>query len=184
MPSHCACPAWWRVSEALLRVCTWNTSAFVKWKFTNGLGTKPNYLIALSNILRNVPTSVITPELPNLLPLLLQSAELPDADVKAATIETLHVTIKESADSLKEHVSSVITRLLNACTLETEGSAVLNPPRVRTAALRALRSFPGSIRGELLLPYKRQVLKRLLPVLDDPKRTVRKEVRLPAPCLT
>lgn len=77
----------------------------------------------------------------------------------------------------------MITRLLNACTLETEGSGVLNPPRVRTAALRALRSFPGSIRGELLLPYKRQVLKRLLPVLDDPKRTVRKEVRLPAPCL-
>ncbi len=140
-------------------------------------GTKPNYLVALSNILRNVPSSIITPELPRLLPLLLQSVDLADVDVKAATIETLNVTIRESADSLKEHVSSVITRLLRTCIPEDEGKK--NPPRVRIAALRCLRAFPGTLRGELLLPYKRQVMRRLLPVLDDPKRAVRKEVSEP-----
>jgi len=132
---------------------------------------KPNYLIALSNILRNVPTSVITPELPRLLPLLLQSADLPDVDVKAATIQTLHITVTDSSDVLKEHVSSVISRLLAACSSRNAS----NPPRIRMAALRCLRSFPAALRNELLLPYKRQVLKMLGPVLDDPKRAVRKE---------
>ncbi|KAI5804937.1 RNAPII transcription regulator C-terminal-domain-containing protein [Geopyxis carbonaria] len=137
---------------------------------------KPNYLIALSNILRNMPSSIITPEIPTLLPLLLQSMELPDADVKLATIETLHVTVRESADALKEHVSSVITRLLSACSFETgDKEKSSNPPRVRISALRCLKSFPGALRGELLLPYKRQVMKKLLLVLDDPKRVVRKE---------
>lgn len=90
--------------------------------------------------------------------------------MKAATIETLHITISESADALKEHVSSVITRLLSACSI-----AGGNPPRIRISALRCLKAFPGALRGELLLPYKRQVMKMLAPVLDDPKRTVRKE---------
>ncbi|KAF8250485.1 ARM repeat-containing protein [Wilcoxina mikolae CBS 423.85] len=131
---------------------------------------KPNFLVALSNILRAVPSPIITPELPRLLPLLLQSMELLDVGVKEATIETLHITITESADAVKEHVSSVITRLLSACS--TSGG---NPPRVRAKALRCLKAFPGALRGELLLPYKRQVLKMLQPVLDDPKRAVRKE---------
>lgn len=120
--------------------------------------------------MRAVPSSIITPELPQLLPLLLQSIELSDVGVKEATIETLHITISESADAVKGHVSSVITRLLSACS--ASGG---NPPRIRTKALRCLRAFPGALRGELLLPYKRQVLKMLQPVLDDPKRAVRKE---------
>ena len=132
--------------------------------------TKPNYLIALSNILRAVPSSIITPEMPRLLPLLLQSVDLPDVDVKAATIETLHITISESSDALKEHVSSVITRLLSACSVVGG-----NSPRIRISALRCLKAFPGALRNELLLPYKRQVMKMLSPVLDDSKRTVRKE---------
>ncbi|KAL7267583.1 hypothetical protein RUND412_009827 [Rhizina undulata] len=133
-------------------------------------GTKPNFLIALSNILRNVPSSVILPELPNLIPLLLQSLDLSDVDIKAATIETIYVTILESTDAIKEHISSLVTRLLNACTNRGE-----NPPRVRTAALRCLRGFPGTMRGELLLPHKRQILRSLMVALDDPKRAVRKE---------
>ncbi|RPA91136.1 ARM repeat-containing protein [Choiromyces venosus 120613-1] len=132
--------------------------------------TKPNYLVALSNILRNVPSAVILPELGRLLPLLLQSLDLPDPNVKSATIETLLITVTESADAVKEHISSLSARLLNACMNREE-----NPPRIRSAALRCLRIFPGAVRTDLLLPYRRQVIRSLMTVLDDPKRNVRKE---------
>lgn len=141
-------------------------------KSQNDAGAKPNFLIALSNILRAVPSSIVTPELAHLLPLLLQSIDLADVGVKEATIETLHITISESAGSLKVHVSSVIKGLLSV----SKGNASAgNPPRVRIKALRCLRAFPGALRCELLLPHKADVLKKLLVVLDDPKRTVRKE---------
>lgn len=132
---------------------------------------KPNYLVALSNVLRSVPSTVILTELRNILPLLLQSLDLPDPSVKSATIETLFVTVRESADVIKEHVSSLISRLLTTC-MDREQ----NPPRVRASALRCLSIFPGTIRNELLLPFKRQMLRSLTSVLDDPKRGVRKEV--------
>ncbi|KAI5846119.1 RNAPII transcription regulator C-terminal-domain-containing protein [Tricharina praecox] len=126
---------------------------------------KPNILLALSSILRSVPSPIITPSLPSLLPLLLQSIELPDASIKLATIDTLQITISESADVLQEHVSSVITRLLTAG----------GPPAVRIKSLRCLKSFPGAMRNELLLPYRRKVLRELVKFLDDKKRDVRKE---------
>lgn len=135
------------------------------------IATKPNYLVGLSNILRNVPSSVILPELGRLLPLLLQSLDLPDSDVKSATIETLHITVMESANAIKEHISSLTARLLSLCTNREE-----NPPRVRAAALRCLQFFPGTIRSESLLPYRRQVVRSLVVSLDDPKRDVRREV--------
>lgn len=89
--------------------------------------------------------------------------------MKAATIETLLVTIAESADVVKEHLGSVVSRLLKA----TEAPG--NPVRVRMMALRCLKAFPGALRRELLLPYKRQVVKMLTGALEDPRRNVRKE---------
>jgi len=85
---------------------------------------KPNYLIALSSILRHVPSAVIMPSLETLLPLLLQSLNLDDPDVKAATIDTLSVTVTESPHAISSHVSSVTTRLLSAANSATSG----NPP--------------------------------------------------------
>jgi DNA repair/transcription protein MET18/MMS19 len=120
-----------------------------------------------------VPPAIITPSLPQLLPLLLQAIELPDADVKAATISTLEITIAENAEVVKEHVAGVITRLLKAACMR--GDEHGNTPQVRMRALRCIRAFPGRLRAELLLPYKRRVLKELQAALDDPKRAVRKE---------
>ena len=52
---------------------------------------KENCLVALSGIISNVPSDLVLPELPVLLPLLLQSLDLPDQPaVKIATLETLH----------------------------------------------------------------------------------------------
>lgn len=103
---------------------------------------------------------------------MLQSLDLDeDADVKKATIGTLYVTITESPGAAKEHLKSLITRLLKAASeLST------NPPKVRASALRCLKTFPSVIGNDDVRPYKNLVVRSLVPVLDDPKRAVRKEV--------
>ena len=75
---------------------------------------KTNYLIALSGIIKYIPTEVLMPYLDTLLPLLLQSLDLQDAEVKAATIETLTVVSQESPAAVEDHISSLVNRLLKA----------------------------------------------------------------------
>ena len=77
---------------------------------------KSNYLIALSGILQCTPTEVLMSEIETLLPLLLQSLDLQDAGVQAATIESLIVVSLENPKAVEGHVSSLISRLLKAAT--------------------------------------------------------------------
>lgn len=85
---------------------------------------KPNYLVALSGILKDVPTEVTMTEIAILLPLLLQSLDLPDQEVKAATIESLAVISQESPTAVEGHMSSLVNRLLQAASKPTENIAV------------------------------------------------------------
>ncbi len=132
--------------------------------------TKSNYLIALSGILKHMPTEVVMPEIDTILPLLLQSLDLEDSDVRAATIHTLTVVSQESPNAVEGHVGSLVSRLLKHVTNPKANSA-----NVRHSALRCLRMFPGRVKDSTLLPYKITVTRGLLNVLDDPKRNVRKE---------
>lgn len=132
--------------------------------------TKSNYLIALSGVLKHMPTEVVMPEIDAILPLLLQSLDLEDSDVKAATIQTLTVVSQENPKAVEGHAGSLVSRLLRCVTFPEVSSA-----NVRDNALRCLRIFPGKAQGSILLPYRNQVTKGLLNVLDDPKRHVRKE---------
>ena len=132
--------------------------------------TKSNYLIALSGILKYTPIEVVMPEIDAILPLLLQSLDLEDFDVKAATIKTLTVVSQEKPGAVEAHVGSLVSRLLRCVTFSKVNSA-----NVRHHALGCLRIFPSGIKGSTLLPYKNQVTIGLLNVLDDPRRHVRKE---------
>ena len=131
---------------------------------------RQNYLIALSGILKYVPTDVLMPEIGTLLPLLLQSLDLSEADVKAATIETLGVILTENPAAVEGHVASLVTRLLKIA-----GEKKASPAKVRQGALRCLRLAPGRVKESALLPIKGKVVWGLLGALDDPKRSVRKE---------
>ena len=132
--------------------------------------TKSNYLIALSGILKHTPTEVVIPEINTILPLLLQSLDLEDSDVKAATIQTLTVVSEENPKAIEGHVGSLVGRLLKCVTYPEVKSA-----NVRHKALRCLRAIPGRVKDSTLLPYRNKVTRALLNVLDDPKRNVRKE---------
>ncbi|KAL8832121.1 MAG: hypothetical protein Q9191_000443 [Dirinaria sp. TL-2023a] len=133
---------------------------------------KPNYLIALSGIIKHVPTSVLMPEIDTLLPLLLQSLDLPDQpDVKAATIDVLTTIATENPSTVESHISSLVTRLLAAASDRKS-----SPPKTRLAALQCLRILPGRIKDSTLLPFRGKVTWALAKrVLDDPKRAVRRE---------
>lgn len=157
---------------------------------------KPAHLTALSGILSTIPPPLVMPELPTLLPLLLQSLDLQTADsqpVRAATLETLAVIIRDNGVPVIDecgHVQSLVTRLLNTAAYtspssSTSNGGAVNSSRLRVEALKCLfllahtpqTDAPAIARaGKLspLLPVKGQVLRSLRMVLDDPKRDVRK----------
>lgn len=157
---------------------------------------KPAHLTALSGILSTIPPPLVMPELPTLLPLLLQSLDLQTADsqpVRAATLETLAVIIRDNGVPVIDecgHVQSLVTRLLNTAAYTPSPSSstprgAVNNSRLRVEALKCLfllahtpqTDAPAIARaGKLspLLPVKGQVLRSLRMVLDDPKRDVRK----------
>lgn len=131
--------------------------------------TKPNYLIALSGALRWMPFDIVVEEVSQLSTLLLQSLDLqnPAADgVKEAAIGTLMSTLTEKPNVLEEHANALISRLLTNATGK-------GPAGVRVAALRALELVAVKFKRETVLPYRRQVVKKLVKALDDGKREVR-----------
>lgn len=137
---------------------------------TANSATKSNYLIALSGILKHTPTEVVMPEIDTILPLLLQSLDLEDSDVKTATIQTLTVVSEENPKAVEGQVGSLVSRLLKCVAYPEVKSA-----NVRHNALRCLRIVPGRVKDSALLPYRHKVTRALLNILDDPKRNVRKE---------
>ncbi|KAI9831394.1 MAG: hypothetical protein M1826_003567 [Phylliscum demangeonii] len=160
---------------------------------------KSTYLIALAGILQFAPTPIVMLHVETLLPLLLQTIDLPladhasrsagTADVKAASIDTLAIMVREAPAAVEGHISSLLARLLQACECADAVSSprtlppppppppnpVRTPVRVRSAALACLRLFPSFFRHERLRPHRTRVLKALVRALDDPKRDVRKE---------
>ncbi len=133
--------------------------------------TKPNYLIALSGVLKWMPFDIVVEEVDQLVTLLLQSLDLKGIDiVKEAAISTLASTLVEKPKTLEEHSGSLISRLLANATVSKDSTSLA---KVRAAALRCLTLVPDKFRSETVLPYRRQVVKKLTAALDDKKREVR-----------
>lgn len=164
---------------------------------------KENYLVALSGILATVPSEIVMPELPTLLPLLLQSLDITDQVVKMATLETLAIVITSNPSTLDEsgHIPALVKRLLSVASVPkirkslpntaaittkdtqrqiSDVSLPTNLPKTRRLATRCLTLLPKFItestsRVNPLLALKRTVLHGLTSILDDAKRDVRKE---------
>ena len=91
---------------------------------TSGSTSKINYLVALSGILQHMSIAVLLPEIEILLPLLIQSLDLEDQDVKTASIETLTIICKENPSTMEEHISSLVSRLLKLAADPKRNSSV------------------------------------------------------------
>lgn len=109
---------------------------------------KPAYLTALSGILTSIPPSLVLPELPSLLPLLLQSLDLStDAStslpVKQATLHTFSVLIRDNGGAsiidATGHIPELVKRLLRTASLATaKKEGVPTAGKLREMALRCL----------------------------------------------
>ncbi|KZT67370.1 ARM repeat-containing protein [Daedalea quercina L-15889] len=135
------------------------------------------YLVALTSIIKSVPKTVYAHQMPTLMPLLLRGLDLPDFEIRASVIDTLLATAEGSSSSktkenniVAEHASSLVSTML-------KNSMVRDMPsvRVRTSALRFLAVLPDVVRYDVLHPQKAVVIREIGKVLDDPKKTVRKE---------
>ena len=134
--------------------------------------TKPNYLVALSGILRWLPYSTLEPSLSTLIAPLLQTLDLnepSDHDIKASALTIFESVLMHDPNLVSEHAASLITRLLK-CTGGPGHSAT-----VRAKSLQCLALVPKQLKREVVVPYRRQVVKKLMACLDDPKRDVRAE---------
>jgi DNA repair/transcription protein MET18/MMS19 len=145
-----------------------------KFRSCTDSSCKPSYLIALAGILKYTPSTIVMPEIETLLPLLLQSIDVPGAAVKAASLDTLGITIAENPEAVKSHIKSVITRL-QAQIINTAQSPSPNPPSVRIKALKCLGDVAKHLANSITLPFKLDVVRDLENALGDPKRAVRAE---------
>ncbi|KAI8092187.1 Dos2-interacting transcription regulator of RNA-Pol-II-domain-containing protein [Gilbertella persicaria] len=131
---------------------------------------KPNYLIALSHVLRNVPKQILLSELPPLVPLLIESLALEDGELKVSTLDTFSLAVEEASDVIAPQIRTILPSLLALL-----GPDLQNSIRVRVAALACLAKFPMFVAKDALLPHVQFVIRQLKTPLDDKKRVVRKE---------
>ena len=157
---------------------------------------KPAHLTALSGILSTIPPPLVMPELPTLLPLLLQSLDLQTADsqpVRAATLETLAVIIRDNGVPVIDecgHVQSLVTRLLNTAAYTpspspsalssasltpgtTRGSGAVNNSRLRVEALKCLFLLAHTPQTDAPAIARAGKLSPLLPVKGQVLRSLR-----------
>ncbi|KAF8909296.1 Dos2-interacting transcription regulator of RNA-Pol-II-domain-containing protein [Gymnopilus junonius] len=130
-------------------------------------------IVALTSLIKSIPRAAYGHEMPVLIPLLLRGLEFPDQEIRGNIIDTFLAAAEgESPDHslVSEHSVTLVNSMLKNCTV-TETSLT----RVRISALRYLAVLPKIIRYDILHPYKASVLRELAGVLDDPKRSVRKE---------
>lgn len=134
--------------------------------------SRVNSLVTLSGILRYVPSKILIPEIPKILPLLVESFEMKNAVVQEAAINTILVTLADASDMFGPYVSTLVPRLLRMARYsKTAGS----PAVVRSAALSCLCSMASCVPRQSLEPFRPQIIKELGFIVDDPKRQVRKQ---------
>ncbi|TKA29374.1 hypothetical protein B0A54_16882 [Friedmanniomyces endolithicus] len=134
---------------------------------------KPAYLTALTGLLRHLPYTLLSPSLALLTPPLLQTLDLsstsPDQAAKASALIVFESALMHDAPTLTEHTSSLVTRLLNSTSTTANGAGV------RAKALQCLALVPRQLKREAVVPFRREVVRRLLACLDDGRRSVRGE---------
>ncbi|CAG8610375.1 3379_t:CDS:10 [Ambispora leptoticha] len=105
-----------------------------------------------------------------LFPLLIHSLSLPEPQLKISTIDTFYMIAHDAPHIISEHVTTLVPLLLSLSQTNDD-----NTMHVRISALRCLGVLPDTVRFDILYPYKNQVVRELVKVLDDKKRLVRKE---------
>jgi len=130
-------------------------------------------LVSLTYLIKSIPKVSYIQDMPALIPLLLHGLELSDNAIRSNVIDTFLAAAEgESPEKnlVSEHSSTLVNSMLKNSRLDE-----LSSTKVRISALRYLAVLPDIVRYDVLHPHKATVLRELSKVLDDPKRSVRKE---------
>jgi len=131
------------------------------------------YRVALVSLIKSMPQTAYMHEMPSLMPLLIRGLDLPDAEIRASVIDTFISAVGSDStehSGIYEHASTLVSIMLR-----NSIASEMSSTRVRIAALRYLGILPNIVRYDVLHPYKPTVIRELEKVLDDPKRSVRRE---------
>lgn len=145
------------------------------FKNSSDLLIKSRFLISLSFILKHTQKEIISPYLSTFLPLLLQSLDLKDSNVRYASLLTLLSSIEEIPELISKHLQTLIPRLLELIKFDSKDDDLkFNNPEVRLISLNCLQALTIYISLIKLIPYQKEILSKTVQVLDDKKRKVRK----------
>jgi len=128
---------------------------------------RSNYLAALALQLKHLPKAVLLHHIPTLFPYLLQSLRSDSPITLNSTLDSFDVIIQEAQHVVHEHISTIVPLLLAL----TQYKASM---KVRTAALQCLTHL-SKLPVAYIFPFKNLVINGLVNVLDDIKRSVRRE---------
>lgn len=137
---------------------------------TSEMNIKSNYLTALSLVSKHISSNLIEPYMDEMLPLLLQSLDMPNSEVKVSALNTLLDTCEKFHELITEHVQSLSRSLLKLISLSSYNSV-----SVRVLSLKLLETLTQIVPLNYLLPFKEEIIDASVPVLDDKKRIVRKQ---------
>jgi DNA repair/transcription protein MET18/MMS19 len=151
------------------------TSAAAKLKEThemNGDSTQQQQqqqqevlLTALANMHKHIPKSVLLANINTTLPLLVQSLNSSNADLRISTLTIITRLIREDVKTISPYLKILIPVLTQLLTYKARMT-------VRLSAISCLDALTQLPYNEVY-PYKEYVIKALQQPLDDHKRTVR-----------
>lgn len=125
-------------------------------------------LLAVSHLVKHVPSAVMVGKAQELMPIILRAMETQEnKSVALAALNTASVLIKDAPDVAQRFLREMVPRILKL----TQFKGAMT---VRIAALDCiggLESFPF----EVIYPFHKTIIKGLAPALDDHKRKVRRE---------
>ncbi|KAG8240435.1 hypothetical protein J437_LFUL003149 [Ladona fulva] len=148
------------------------------------LSTKGNFLLALAHLIGGVPRNLLVADLPEVIPLLVESLKQPamqeDANESGvihegneekllllSTLETVTDLTSSLNTTLCEHLHTFISRLLSIA----RSSKHMEVRRKSLLCIYHISRYPTIY----VYPFKFTVIQGLAPCLDDPKRLVRRE---------
>ena len=132
-----------------------------------GSEMKRSYVIALSHLMQFVPHQILLPEIPCLMPVLLQSLNSEQPLIWLTILHTLTELIVDNSKIFQSYLDDLLPKVLAL-------SAYRPMMKVRIAALHCIAEL-SVMPVHLILPHHHKVLHQLGLAIDDHKRLVRQE---------
>lgn len=126
-----------------------------------------HYLLALVNLIQNIPTQVATNEIRKLMLPIIIALSSHDLKLVSSVLSVAQEIVPNAQETVVQHLGSFIHALLRLTRFQ-------NSANVRILSLDCLSKMATLGKRETLSPFKPSVIKELSAALDDKKRIVRK----------